>query len=245
MTRPALDRHQRLDLIVSMIRDRPGISSPTLARELKVSVRTVFRDIGYLRTRGVPIESDVGPGGGLRLPPRFGLGRVQLTPEQGLCVLLALAVSEKLDFPMFAREFRPARRTLVGAYPTEERRVVARLQERVFVGSPASEDVRRSYRRPDQALMEALQSAFVRERALRIRYKDGEGTITTRVVEPHALSIRWPAWYLLAVDGLRQAVRTFRLDRLRAVEILESQSFRADPSRILEWMEALPGLPLR
>jgi predicted DNA-binding transcriptional regulator YafY len=38
-----------------------------------------------------------------------------------------------------------------------------------------------------------------------------------REVEPHAILLNWPAWYLLSHDRLREDVRTFRLDRIETV----------------------------
>src|SRR5215213_6245955 len=104
-----------LDLLLRTLRDRPGITSGQLARELGVTQRTVFRHLEALRERGYPIDADRGRGGGLRLHPHWGLGRVLLSTEEALCALLSLAVSEKLGFPMFAAELPRVRRKLVDA----------------------------------------------------------------------------------------------------------------------------------
>src|SRR3712207_4657799 len=98
------NRADRLDLLARVLRDRPGVTAGDLARELGVSVRSVFRDVEALRERGYPIESARGRGGGLRLHPNWGLGRVLLSRDEALCALLGLAVAEKLGFPMFAAE---------------------------------------------------------------------------------------------------------------------------------------------
>src|SRR3954453_157608 len=97
-------RADLLDLVASVVRDRAGITSDGLARELGVSVRSVFRDIDHLRDRGYPIEADRGRGGGVRLHASWGLGKVLLSSEEALCTLLSLAISEKLSFPMFSTD---------------------------------------------------------------------------------------------------------------------------------------------
>ena len=218
-------RADRLDLLARIVGDRPGTTARELAFELELSVRTVFRDLDALRDRGLPLESSRGRGGGLRLHPNWGIGRVLLSRDEALGTLLALAVSEKLGFPMFAPELARARRRIVDAFPGAERRRIAPLRERIFVGAAASAAVRRSYGEPAAAVARRLQAAFVDERVVRAEYVKEGGAGSVRRLEPHALLINWPAWYLLAWDGAREAPRTFRFDRFTAIDI-ERDSFR-------------------
>jgi predicted DNA-binding transcriptional regulator YafY len=227
-----MQRVDRLDLLTRVLRDRPGITVSGLARELGVSARSVFRDIDHLRERGYPIEADRGRGGGVRLHRSWGLGKVLLSNEEALCTLLSLAISEKLSFPMFSADMSRARKKIVDAFPTSERRRIGPLRERIFVGRPASMTVRGSYAAPDPAVMRRLQVAFVREAIVRVDYVKETGESSSRRVEPHAMLINWPAWYLLGFDHMRGEPRTFRFDRFRNVDIEEQSSFRARPREI-------------
>lgn len=229
---PAMQRIDRLDLLTRVMRDRPGITVGELARELSVSARSVFRDIEHLRDRGYPIEADRGRGGGVRLHASWGLGKVLLSTEEALCTLLSLAISEKLSFPMFAPEVSRARKKIVDAFPTSERRRLAPLRERIFVAPPASAGVRSSYVAPDSSVMRPLQVSFVRESVIRADYVKENGEHSTRRLEPHAMLITWPAWYLLAYDHSRGEPRTFRFDRFRAVTGEENSPFRPRPRDI-------------
>src|SRR5262245_29519493 len=227
-----MQRVDRLDLLTRVLRDRPGITVADLARHLKVSARSVFRDLDHLRERGYPIEADRGRGGGLRLHSSWGLGKVLLSSEEALCTLLSLAISEKLSFPMFAAEVSRARKKIVDAFPTSERKRIAPLRERIFIGRGASMTVRTSYAVPNASVMRPLQVAFVREAVIRADYVKETGEFTNRRVEPHALLINWPAWYLLGFDHLRAEPRTFRFDRFRNVEVEVGAGFRARPREI-------------
>jgi predicted DNA-binding transcriptional regulator YafY len=224
-------RSLRLDLVARMLRDRPGITTATLADELGVSQRSVFRDIEVLRERGFPIDASRGPGGGLRLHASWGLGRVLLSTEEGLGTLLSLAISEKVGMPMFTGGIARARRKIVDAFPERERRRIRPLRDRIVIGPAASPQVRDSYGNPASAPMRALEQAFVSEHLLRAKYVRQDGTQSDRRLEPHAMLINWPAWYLLAVDHLRGEPRTFRFDRFLAVQPLPD-SFRAQPAVI-------------
>jgi predicted DNA-binding transcriptional regulator YafY len=228
----ASGRVDRLDLLARVMRDRPGVTAGELAEELGVSVRSVFRDLGALRDRGLPVESSRGRGGGLRLQGNWGLGRVLLGREEALCTLLGLAVAEKLGFPLFAAEVTRARRKIADAFPSAERRRLAPLRERIFVGQAASPAVRASYREPDPAVMRRLQAAFVESRVVSADYVREDGVRSARWLEPHALVINVPAWYLLARDLDRSATRTFRLDRFVAV-VPDARTFNAMAPQIV------------
>ena len=236
-------RLDRLDLLARALRDRPGVTAGELAESLGVSVRSVFRDLDALRERGVPIEASRGRGGGLRLHASWGLGRVLLSRDEALCTLLGLAIADRMGFPMFAPELGRARRKVVDAFPAAERKRIAPLRERIFVGQPASAEVRGSYREPAEEPMRLLQTAFVDERVVRAEYVKESGERTRRRLEPHALVINWPAWYLLAYDHLRRESRTFRLDRFVTVE-LEDDTFRPRAGELVGALLASGGVVL-
>lgn len=221
----------RCEQIARELRDRPGITAEMLAEEFGVSPRSIFRDLDRLRDRGYPVESSRGRGGGLRLRGNWGLGTVQLRREEALCTLLALAVAERLGLPMFGHETARARRKLAEVFPASERRRLAPLRQRILLGSPASPSVRASYITPDRPAMRSLQAAFVDERVVTATYTRDDGTTTQRRLEPHALLICWPVWYVLAHDHLRGDPRTFRLDRFAEVAV-ETQRFRPRPQEI-------------
>ncbi len=226
-----MDRADRLDLLARILRDRPGITTAALARELGTSPRSVFRDLARLRERGYPIEGGRGRGGGLRLDARWGLGSVRLATEEALGALLSFAVAEKLGFPMFASALAQARRKIAGAFPDAERRRIAPLRERIFVGPAASAAVRASYGPPAPGPIRELQAAFVAATIVRAAYVTGDGRHTTRRLEPHALLIQWPAWYLVAHDHTRGEPRTFRFDRFQTVT-REAATFRPRPRAV-------------
>ena len=215
-------------MVARLLRDQPGLTAARIAETLGVSLRSVFRDLDLLRERGYPIESARGRGGGLRLHRSWGLSRVLLSSEEALGTLLALAISEKVGMPMFGAATARARRRLVDAFPSLERRRIEPLRERIFIGTPASARVRASYGEPAAAPSRALQVAFVEERVIVAQYVREDGGVSDRRLEPHALVINWPVWYLVAFDHSRSAPRTFRLDRFHRVQP-QPERFRARP----------------
>jgi predicted DNA-binding transcriptional regulator YafY len=88
-----------------------------------------------------------------------------------------------------------------------------------------------------------LQAGFVDERVVRAEYVREDGARTERRLEPHALIINSPAWYLMGHDLARGGARTFRLDRFVSVDI-EPESFRPRPEEIVQELRRAQGVVL-
>ncbi|NVJ22406.1 WYL domain-containing protein [Myxococcus sp. AM011] len=207
----------RLDRVLGLLASRPSWTASELAEELDVCVRTIRRDLSRLAARGVPIESDAGRGGGVRVPPRTGLGRVQLDTREALDLMLALALVEQLGSPLLLSTLKGLRQKLSASFPPEERSRVSGLRRRILIG-PSSRNVTATWKAPRAAVLRPIQEAFFEQRALELTYRANDVS-TVRVVEPHYLLLSWPAWFLLVWDHLRGAVRMLRVDRIESARL--------------------------
>jgi predicted DNA-binding transcriptional regulator YafY len=75
-------------------------------------------------------------------------------------------------------------------------------------------------------LLPAFETAFLLRLHLRFHYRDAKGVESSRDVEPQALLILPPLWYLVAWDAAREDFRHFRMDRISGPEIAEGRQFR-------------------
>ena len=62
----------------------------------------------------------------------------------------------------------------------------------------------------------AIQEAIATRHVLLIDYRDKQGVVTAREVEPVALAGTQIHWYLMGWCRLRNAARAFRMDRIVA-----------------------------
>jgi predicted DNA-binding transcriptional regulator YafY len=60
-------RASRLVSIILLLQARGQLTAAQLAKELEVSVRTVYRDVESLHTAGIPLYGDAGHRGGYQL----------------------------------------------------------------------------------------------------------------------------------------------------------------------------------
>lgn len=211
--RTASSRLRRLEELKGLLKSREHVTAAELSSELGVSLRTLNRDLVLLRDTGVPIESDRGRGGGLRLHRHWSIGRVNLDYREAIDVLLSLAVAEKLGSTLFLGHVKSTRNKLAATFSPSHRPKIRLLRRRILMGPPASPEVMSSYA-PPTARGGSVCEAFFEMKQLKIVYLDRSGRRTARAVEPQFLYLSWPVWYLLAWDELRSDVRTFRIDRI-------------------------------
>jgi predicted DNA-binding transcriptional regulator YafY len=70
-------------------------------------------------------------------------------------------------------------------------------------------------------------------KCIAITYVDQHGAITLREIEPQFLYLGMPVWYLLAWDRMRNAIRYFRIDRIKSATPLDASFRLADPGPFL------------
>lgn len=202
-------------------------SVPDLARRLGVSSRTIARDLALLRDQELPIEGIPGPGGGVRLHRRAeATARLALTDDEVAALWLSVWVGAVHSRPDAAGPAASAIRKVEAVLPHDQRQRLRALASRILVGAAAGRHLLAGASLPRPAVIAALASALEASSVTRIEYVDAQGANTSRLVEPHALLVQVPLWYLLALDRDREAPRTFRLDRVLAATPLRGRTFR-------------------
>ncbi len=204
-----MKRAERWHAITEMLRrsGSRGCTAERLAAAFEVSVRTVKRDLAALEASGAPIWSRPGPGGGYGLAEGSTLPPVSLTPAQAVALLAA--VSAASDAPYADAAAAGVRKILDVLDPVTRTRARA-LADRVWVNSPPT---------PTRAVRSALEQAMADQRVVRIRYVTGEGTRSTRDVEPIMFGSSGGRWYLIGWCRLRHGVRWFVVDRIERAHL--------------------------
>ena len=183
-----------------------------LATRLGVTERTVRRDVERLRDLGYRIESIPGAAGGYRLEAGSAVPPLLLTDEEAVAMAIGLRVAASQRLVSGPETTITALAKLEQVLPAPLRRRVKALAESVQpaglnAGAAVSSDV----------LGELALACRDHER-VRFVYTAASGEVTRRRVEPHALAPADRHWYLLCWDLDKEDWRTFRVDRLDAVE---------------------------
>ena len=196
---------------LEILQTRPGVTADELARRLGVTERAARRYVAVLREAGIPVESSRGPYGGYRLGRGTRLPPVSFTQDEALGLVMAV-----LDGQPAAADpddlVGSALGKVVRALPESVGRQAAALREH----AAAAPD--RYSARPDPATASTLVAAVAARRRVRVAYRSEQGREWEAEVDPWAVVVRHGRWYLLCHSHRADAVRTYRLDRVRSVE---------------------------
>ncbi len=233
------NRLERLEELEVRLKSDEPLVLKKLAVEFGISLRTISRDMEILRDRGLPIEAERGRGGGVRLSASWGVGRISLNYREAVGLLVSLAVIRQMKSPLLMANLTSVQRKLIASFSRADQQRIRALQSRILVGQTVSPAVLSNYSLPPEDVVGGLHEAFLLNRAIRISYFSEKEESTQRVIEPHFLLLNYPVWYTLTYDHLRGALRTFRCDRIKSLEILEA-GFQVRP--ISDFALALEGV---
>lgn len=199
-------------LALELIQGRPGITADQLAARLGVTSRAARRYVAILREAGIPIVSTSGPAGGYS--PGRGLRLPAVLFSQGEALALVMAV---LDGHHAAADPTDPVGAALGKILRAMPERIAAQAESVRRAAAAAPD--RGAARPDPDTTAILVSACADRRVVDLDYCSESGNEWTATVEPWAVVVRYGRWYLLCRTVERDAVRTYRVDRMRAVSV--------------------------
>jgi predicted DNA-binding transcriptional regulator YafY len=199
----------RLLRLLSLLQARADWSGAELADDLGVTTRTVRNDVQRLRDLGYPVHASPGVGGGYRLGAGAALPPLLLDDEEAVAVAVGLRTAA-------GGGVTDIQETSVRALAKLEQVLPSRLRHRVQALQAATVEVTAPGRPTvDAAVLAALASACRDHQRLRFDYRDHDGSVSVRSVEPHRLVHDRGRWYLVAWDSDRADWRTFRADRIQ------------------------------
>lgn len=210
-------RADRLVAELLILQARGRVTATELADELEISERTARRDLEALAMAGIPVYSQAGRGGGWSLLGGARTDLSGLTAAEASTLFLVAGPSAAAT-----PQVKAALRKLVRALP-EPFRAKAEAAASAVVLDPTSWD-RTSV--PPPAHLDALQAAVVDGVQVRLRYAGRDRPESERTVHPLGLVAKGSVWYLVA--GTDAGLRTFRVNRVRSVEVTEERVERPD-----------------
>jgi predicted DNA-binding transcriptional regulator YafY len=194
---------------MEILQARPGATAGELADGLGVTERAARRYVEILREAGIPVESTRGPYGGYRLGRGTRLPPVVFTESEALGLVMAVLDDAGDDF------LGTALSKVIRALPESVGRQAAALQ------AYASAAPDRFTARPDPTIAVTLVAAIADQRRILVTYRSEGGNTWEAEVDPWAVVVRFGRWYLLCHSHRADAIRTYRIDRIGAVQATE------------------------
>lgn len=212
----------RLLELLELLQAQPVITGREISDRLAVDPRTVRRYVEALQELGIPVEGQRGVGGGYRIRPGFRLPPLMLTDDEAVAVALGVQAAGRLGLSGSAEAVEGALGKIHRVLPEGLRRRVEALEETLDFTSSARQG---APVKGETVLV--LADAIRRRRRLRMTYRAFSGDETRRELSPHGLVVHSARWYLAAYDHLREDLRTFRVDRMLRLRVVDEVA--ADP----------------
>lgn len=223
-----MDRTERFYRIQRILRTRMSVPMADFLSELEVSRATFKRDIEYMRDRlNIPIEWDRESGG-----YRFTAGAdaselpgLWLSPREIHSLLAAEQLLASLEPGILGTYLAPLRERLA-AVLGDNARSAEEIRRRIRLLPIAR-------RRADPRFMGEVASAVLTRRRLRIaHFNRATGSRSEREVSPQRLVHYRNNWYLDAWCHLRDDVRSFSVDAIQSIEVLDAAAEEVDDTTL-------------
>ncbi len=212
----------RLFQIVLMLGRGRVVTAKTLAERLEVSERTIYRDIQDLMISGVPVEGEAGVGyvlrRGYQVPP------LMFNEEELQALVFGADVARSWGDAEMAQAADSILAKVDAVLP---QRLRPALDTHRLVVPDTSMTARTT------ELLGEARDGINRKVRLFLDYRDASDQGTERIVWPLTLLYWGKTWTLGAWCELRQAFRSFRIDRISTLNVLNS-TFPDEPGKRLE-----------
>lgn len=205
----AADTVARLLTLVPWLLERPGATVAETAQALGVDRRTILADLDTIGYCGLP-----GLGGGDLFEVTVIEDRILVRMADELRQPLRLSPREALGLILAGEAAAAA----LGEELTALRSALSAVK--AAAGIPPGVSV--TLDEDGSKWLPALRGALESRRRVRLRYR-GRGDVTPigRVLDPWTLHVAEGTWYVQGRDDRSGEQRTFRLDRIAELEVLE------------------------
>jgi len=213
-----MHKYDRMIFILNTLRSRRNLSANRLAEECGVTERSIYRDILSLSEANVPIYYDRG----YKLASDNFLPPLNFDWDEYNCLKLALESS-----PLAQTE----------KYRALIKRIKAKVDsglsdtvknKRRFTPATTHIEIPVSVSNDHHVQIANIEQAILNDQCLDIVYDSIESGKSQRIVEPYFIVFRIRAFYFVAFCRKSNDFRTFRIDRLRDVKIMEQTFVRKE-----------------
>lgn len=229
----------RVLAVLDLLQSHGRMSGPELARRVGVDVRTLRRYIVMLEDLGIPLTTERGRFGAYMLAAGFKLPPMMFTNDEAVALSVGLVAARGLGLAEAAPAVASVQAKLSRVMPDGPKRHVRAIADTVKVdllpatNTPAS-----------NAALIALTTAAQTQQRVRMSYDSAQGSHTEREFDPYGLAWRAGAWYALGLCQLRHGLRSFRLDRMGEVALLDRHFERpADFDALEHLVQGIAAMP--
>ena len=221
-----MNKFDRVISTLVLLQTRKVIKAITISERFDISLRTVYRDISTLKNAGIPIIGDPGIGysimDGYRLPP------LMFNEKEAAALFTAEKVIGKITDQETQAYYSNAMMKIKAILRSAEKQSLEVLENSVAI----SEDNNSQNKTYLQDIFKSITSKHI----LNIQYQKTDGSHSNRKLEPIGCYHQYNSWYLIAFCQLKKAYRTFKVNRITSLQLLE-QHFDTEHINLKDYID--------
>ena len=219
------DRAARLLLVMQILAGSPhGVTAQEIGNRTDRNKRTALRDLHALEDIGVPLMQE--PNDTYKLMPGYVLPTIAFTQQETMAILLATRLAvQHLDY---YNEFLAMALSKLGAS-------LPKGPVKVHVGESVTQLASKPADAERQKVFGVITRGLLERKQIRFTYVDSRGVESERKIHPYFLepiSLMSRGTYLFGKDIDRRDLRVFKLDRITEAEVLATDAYIPDDTRL-------------
>jgi predicted DNA-binding transcriptional regulator YafY len=219
-----MNRVERISAILIHLQSKQIVRGQDIAERFGISLRTAYRDIRALEEAGVPIVGEAGTGyslmEGYKLPP------VMFTKEEAIAFLTAEKLVEKFTDSSTYSIYQSALFKIKAVLKTDDKDHIDHMDNFIEV---LSNSYLPHEKENKDFLQLILRSINLRKKISMEYFAIHSQENSTREIEPVGVYLMANEWYLIAFCLLRNDYRTFRVDRIKQLQLLQDDFSKEHP----------------
>lgn len=206
-----MNKFDRVISTLILLQTKKILKASSISERFGISLRTVYRDISTLKNAGIPIIGDPGVGysimDGYRLPP------IMFNEGEALALLTAEKFIGNITDKTTQASYSQAMTKIKAILRSTDKQSLAILEDSIAFPSYQWWE--------NKSYLQDLFKSIASKAILRIEYQKADGSTSNRRLESIGCYHQYNNWYLVAYCQNKKAYRTFKMNRIINLKILE------------------------
>lgn len=206
-----MNKFDRVISTLILLQTKKILKASSISERFGISLRTVYRDISTLKNAGIPIIGDPGIGysimDGYRLPP------IMFNEGEALALLTAEKFIGKITDKATQASYSEAMTKIKAILRSTDKQSLAVLEDSISFSSYKLWE--------NKSYLQDLFKSIASKAVLRIDYQKADGSTSNRQIESIGCYHQYNDWYLVAYCQNKEAYRTFKMNRIIHLQVLE------------------------
>ncbi|MBM3301061.1 MAG: transcriptional regulator [Deltaproteobacteria bacterium] len=213
-----------------------GLTASEIASELDAPARTVYRDLESIQQAGFPVFTERGDGNSYwKLMEGFKAGiPLPLTTTELMSLHMSREILKVFDGTVFQESVESLFNKVRASLPKETVRYLERISGSIRVGFGHPKNLQEF-----KEVISQISDATAKRRQVEILYRAvSTGKETTRRVDPYQVWAMNGTFYLIGLCHLRNSIRTFAMDRISKLTVLDDTYHRPRDFSLEEYLQS-------